>query len=57
VLGREPVFEVQAGEPAPVMVGDTTLLRQTLGWQPATRLEDGLRQWLCRRESYSAVPA
>jgi nucleoside-diphosphate-sugar epimerase len=57
VIGREPVFEVQPEATAPVLVGTTTLLEQTLGWRPATRLEVGLREWLARRDEYTAVPA
>jgi nucleoside-diphosphate-sugar epimerase len=45
VVGREPVFTTQPGTP-PVLVADTTALRQTLGWAPWTRLEAGLRAWL-----------
>lgn len=53
VVGKEPIFEVVQSTSGPVLVGDTTLLRQMLGWQPATRLEDGLRQWLGRTECHA----
>jgi nucleoside-diphosphate-sugar epimerase len=46
VLGREPLFDVQATATPLVLVGDLGLLRAKLGWAPATRLESGLREWL-----------
>jgi nucleoside-diphosphate-sugar epimerase len=45
-VGRTPRFE-RGGKPAPAdLVGDTTLLRHTLGWAPPRTLADGLRDWL-----------
>jgi nucleoside-diphosphate-sugar epimerase len=44
-VGREPRFHSKAETP-PVIVGDTSRLRATLGWQPATRFADGVREWL-----------
>jgi UDP-glucose 4-epimerase len=46
VLGREPLFDVQATATPLVLVGDLDLSRAKLGWAPATRLESGLREWL-----------
>lgn len=57
VIGRDPVFEVQANAVAPVLIGATTMLEQALTWRPATLLHDGLREWLCHGEEYTAVPA
>jgi UDP-glucose 4-epimerase len=45
VVGRMPVFNMKP-ESAPVIVGDTTLLRQVLQWEPPTRFVDGVREWL-----------
>lgn len=46
ILGEKPLFEVLSGQAVPSYVGDTTLLRQTLGWAPPTTLAQGLRDWL-----------
>jgi nucleoside-diphosphate-sugar epimerase len=45
VLGKPPRFQVRSETP-PVIVGDTTRLREALGWRPETRLPDGVRAWL-----------
>ncbi|HEX3147117.1 MAG TPA: NAD(P)-dependent oxidoreductase [Gemmataceae bacterium] len=44
-IGREPRFNSKPESP-PVIVGDTSRLRATLGWQPPTRFVDGVRDWL-----------
>jgi len=44
-VGREPVFTTKPGT-APVIVGDTSRLQATVGWQPPTRFVDGLNDWL-----------
>lgn len=44
-IGTPPRFEVRS-EPPPVIVGDTTRLRDALGWRPETRFVDGVRTWL-----------
>jgi nucleoside-diphosphate-sugar epimerase len=46
-VDREPRFQVKP-DPPPVIVGDTSRLKAALGWQPATRFVDGVRQWLGR---------
>jgi nucleoside-diphosphate-sugar epimerase len=44
-IGRSPRFANKPETP-PVIVGDMTRLKSTLGWQPATRFSDGVREWL-----------
>jgi UDP-glucose 4-epimerase len=44
-VGRAPMFNTKP-EPAPMIVGDTTRLRQVLQWEPPTRFADGVREWL-----------
>jgi UDP-glucose 4-epimerase len=44
-IDKPPRFEIRA-EPPPVIVGDTTRLREALGWRPETRFADGVRMWL-----------
>jgi nucleoside-diphosphate-sugar epimerase len=44
-VGREPRFQAKP-EPPPVIVGDTSRLQAAIGWQPATRFADGVREWL-----------
>jgi nucleoside-diphosphate-sugar epimerase len=46
IVGENAVFEVMPDQPAPNYVGDTTLLRRTLDWAPATTLAEGLRDWM-----------
>ena len=46
VLGKKPVFNCRSGETAPIIVGNTARLKETLGWVPEIRFESGLRQWL-----------
>jgi UDP-glucose 4-epimerase len=45
VTGRAPSFANKSETP-PVIVGDTTRLKATLGWQPPTRFDEGVRDWL-----------
>ena len=44
-IGRAPMFNMKP-EAAPVIVGDTTRLRQVLQWEPPTQFVDGVREWL-----------
>ena len=44
-IGRAPRFEHRPGAAAAI-VGDTTLLRNTMGWAPPITFEDGLHAWL-----------
>ncbi len=46
VLGKKPVFNYHPAEIAPVIVGNTGRLNETLGWVPEIRFESGLCQWL-----------
>ena len=46
VLEKPPRFDVRSDAVATDIIGDTTLLRATLGWAPSCRLADGLREWL-----------
>jgi nucleoside-diphosphate-sugar epimerase len=55
VVGRQSVFTSQPGAP-PILVADTTALRQALGWTPATCLEAGLRSWL-EKEAWPPLAA
>jgi len=52
-IGSEPRFEMSDGAP-PVIVGDTTRLRQELGWAPSLKLETGLQRWLSATDSRAA---
>jgi nucleoside-diphosphate-sugar epimerase len=45
VLGKPPRFQIRSEVP-PVIVGDTSRLREALGWRPETRFADGVRNWL-----------
>lgn len=45
VLGIQPVYTIKH-EPAPVLVGDITLLRNELGFAPRTTIKEGLSLWL-----------
>ncbi|HKA08447.1 MAG TPA: NAD(P)-dependent oxidoreductase [Gemmataceae bacterium] len=45
VIGRSPRFANKPETP-PVIVGDMTRLKASLGWQPPTRFSDGVRDWL-----------
>lgn len=45
-LGREFQRFAVRDEATPVIVGDTTRLREALGWQPETKFADGVRAWL-----------
>ena len=46
VLGKKPVFNCRSAETAPVIVGNTTRMKETLGWVPEIQFQSGLRQWL-----------
>ena len=46
VLNKKPVFNCRSAEIAPVIVGNTARLKETLGWVPEIQFESGLRQWL-----------
>jgi nucleoside-diphosphate-sugar epimerase len=50
LVGRPPIFETRTEQATQIIAGDTTRLRQTLGWAPVTCLRAGL-------ESYLAVGA
>jgi UDP-glucose 4-epimerase len=41
----EPKFSSKPGSP-PTIVGDTSRLQATLGWQPPTRFSEGVKRWL-----------
>jgi len=47
-LGREARFEIRPEERPPVIVGDTTFLRTTLGWAPEICFAAGVERWLGR---------
>jgi nucleoside-diphosphate-sugar epimerase len=44
-VGKTPRFQIRNEQP-PVIVGDTSRLREVLHWQPETRFSDGVRTWL-----------
>jgi UDP-glucose 4-epimerase len=44
-VGKPARFQVRSESP-PVIVGDTTRLREALGWRPETKFADGVRSWL-----------
>jgi len=49
LIELEPVIENDPGMPAPVpvnYVSDLTQIREQLGWQPETSIEEGLRSLL-----------
>jgi nucleoside-diphosphate-sugar epimerase len=45
VIGRKPRFQSNPNDP-PVIVGDTSRLRDALGWQPPTGFANGVGDWL-----------
>lgn len=49
-LGADAKFEIHPEETAPVIVGDTTALRATIGWAPDTPFDAGLQDWLTREQ-------
>ena len=46
VLGVPPKFTVRPEQSAPVLVGDTSLMKEQLRWSPQVTFESGLRMWL-----------
>jgi nucleoside-diphosphate-sugar epimerase len=53
-VGREARFHLKS-VPPPVIVGDTSRLKATLGWQPPTRFVDGVREWLVEKPAAQAM--
>lgn len=47
ILGIPPVFNIKSG-PAPVLIGDISLLKRELGFVPQTSIKEGLSLWLGR---------
>ena len=45
VLGISPIFNINQG-PAPVLVGDISLLKQELGFFPKVSMKEGISSWL-----------
>ena len=57
VIGRAPRFHVRAGGAARRSSATRAGCRRPSGWQPPTRFEDGVREWLAATADKPAAQA